>query len=253
MKRITLFLALLVITTVGCRHEIDRPTMKKSVDIFTLIQNELGDKNPFTREQIYTALMTKSNVPTCRWDKNRDGVVNTADLSILLAGYGTEFTTSDLLEMLSVFGEEYILNLITQWNNFAHIKCNGGLDNTTRVECEGSTYTYTSHVSIRWYDVNGDLIQDQGDQLEFQTYSHEPPYLPRKDCPGITPLQNGINTFQLEITSHQGYTYRRSGVSWVASTSWINVIGEVEGNSSEIDNLWQGPFEYLEFCVNCEQ
>lgn len=258
MKRLILLSAFCtILSIIGCTPDIspvdtNPGTEAKASELYRLALREadkLDVKLDVTLDDIRLALYQKNDPDPCESDLNQDGVVNTADLVILLTLYGSDFTTSDLLKLLASFGDDYIRYFLPGLANFAHIKCNGGWNAVPFLYCGGEYYEYYgTDLDYRYYDQDTVLIQTGGDQLEFQTYLNGVAVV---GCEGWTPPYNGINTAYLEIEAPDGRIFFNGGRGWVTSTGWVEVIGPVTGGFGDVENLFIGEGFEAEFCTNC--
>jgi len=203
--------------------------------------NTMRPDMTMTANDVREARSKTLNVPPCRYDKNRDGEVNTQDLVTLLPN----MTTSDLVQFLSVYGESYIVDIVPAWNNFIQdFNCNLGWDTFIRTNCEGQLSAYNEFDGVEWYDQDGNLISTNPEKLDFQNYENGEPL---KSCSGWQPPCNGINTVTL-VVINDGYTFSRTADGWVRTNNFPEDI-PICGNAGQAPNLFSGNFEPYEFLV----
>lgn len=257
IRSILLSTLVLIVLFTGCLPENylennDPEVEEKAEDLYRLALAESKKLNinlDINLDDVRLELYKNREILPCESDYNRDGVVSTLDLLILLSGLGEVYTTQDLLKLLASYEAEYERYFHPGIANFAHIKCNGGWDAVPRIYCGDRFLSYDGDELIyKWYDQDTVLIQDGGSQLEFQTYMGLDPV---DQCSGWTPPFNGINTAYLQIEAPDGRIYFNGGLGWVTSVSWGPVIGPITGTFMDVENLFYSSGNPTEFCLNC--
>lgn len=253
------FILLFFISLSSCKKELPVSNSSDSArEIYQIIQKERPDIE-ITEIEIEKALQSDTQTVICSWDFNFNGVIEVSDLLIFLPKLGVEYNSSDLLFLLSVFNDEYIVDVIPAWNNFVQ-------DNTFAVEsfskvlCNGevvittlSGLPTTNFDETKWY-YDGELI-GEGDSLLIQTYDQNGQITNfgwQGPCDGTKPIT-------LEIT-HNGKLFSRTVNSRISTSNYpdsiptcddllgLTLLDAIFTNSSFVGI----PLIPYQFCINCD-
>jgi len=252
------FVFLFLLPFNSCKKESELPIFSETVrEIHQTIQKERPDIL-ISEVEIEEALRSNTQTSICSWDFNFNGVIEISDLIIFLSKFDVEYNSGDFLTFLSVFGEDYIIDIIPAWNNFiqdnafsvtsfSKVLCNGEVVITTL-----SGLPTTNFDETKWY-YEGDLI-GSGDSLYVQTYGQNGEITNfgwQGPCDGTKPIT-------LEIT-HNGKIFSRTVNSRISTANYpdsiptcqnllgLSLFDAIIANSSFVGI----PLTPYQFCTNC--
>jgi hypothetical protein len=238
---------ILILFIIGCTKEYhDKLPDHKSIDeVYSLIQES---EVPLQREQVNKMLLSKMPSSPCKWDFNIDGKINSYDLQVVLAGYGTIYNVADINAFLAAYNEEYIVDVIILFQtHIQDVNCNLDWPNFPRYKCDGTLVALPiSYIdSLNWIQ-NNEVISTDVTELDWKSYG----YLNNPNCEnsGYQPPCNGLQlvTQELYLNNHK---YAREVLGFAGMNN--SPVPMCPGNVSDEETLSYDPNSYapLQFLV----
>ena len=240
MKTTTLLLSAIlpIFLFIGCLSDTEKD---EAIEAFELIEQERPE-TVLTIDSVRTYMSLSMAVQPCLYDYNVDGTINTFDLLLFL---DSNPPTIQLIEFLSVYGNEYVVDVIPAWNNFIQdFNCNLGWETYVRRQCDGIVTSFPAFDSLKWV-ADGVVISTNRNKLDFQNFDLDGN--PLDECSGWLPPCNGINNVTM-LVFNNGHTFERNADGWVYTNNFPDEL-PVCGTASQSPNLFGNdflPYEFLQ-------